>query len=222
MSTITSTPQPTSTDSHVAIPSMMLEVVVLPVSDVDRAIDFYRALGWREDIDKVVSCDYRVVEFTPPGSATSIIFGTGVSAAIPGSVEGLHLVVSDLDAYRTTLVERGLVVGEIFHDDSGVFHHAGTTDRVPGLAPERRSYGSFVELHDPDGNQWIVQEVTQRIPGRMTQATFGDADDLAGALRRAATAHGVHEQRVGHQDPDWPDWYADYLFGERLGGPLPE
>lgn len=122
---------------------------------------------------------------------------------------------------RATLVERGVRVGEIFHDATGVFHHAGTADRIPGPAPDRRSYGSFMSMTDPEGNEWVVQEITQRIPGRITQASYGARADLASALRAAAAAHGAHEGRLGHEDANWPEWYADYLLNEQLGQPLP-
>jgi catechol 2,3-dioxygenase-like lactoylglutathione lyase family enzyme len=145
---------------------MKLEVVVVPVSDVDRAKEFYKRLGWREDGDYPVSADYRVVQMTPPGSAASVIFGAGVTNTAPGSYEGLQLVVSDIEAARAELVGRGVPVSEVFHDATGLFHHAGTTDRVAGPAPDRASYGSFVSFHDPDGNEWIVQEITERLPGR--------------------------------------------------------
>jgi catechol 2,3-dioxygenase-like lactoylglutathione lyase family enzyme len=145
---------------------MKLEVVVLPVSDVDKAKGFYQALGWRLDADFVTGEDFRVVQLTPPGSPCSVIFGTGVTSATPGSAQGLQLVVTDVEAARTELTERGADVSEVFHDAGGVFHHAGTAGRVTGPAPERRSYGSFVSFSDPDGNEWFVQEVTTRLPGR--------------------------------------------------------
>jgi catechol 2,3-dioxygenase-like lactoylglutathione lyase family enzyme len=143
-----------------------LEVVVLPVADVDRAKDFYKTLGWREDADLVTGADYRVVQLTPPGSPCSVIFGTGLTSAAPGSAEGLQLVVSDVDAARAELVSRGVKVSEVFHDETGVFHHAGTGHRAIGPAPEHASYGSFVSFADPDGNLWFVQEITTRLPGR--------------------------------------------------------
>jgi catechol 2,3-dioxygenase-like lactoylglutathione lyase family enzyme len=143
-----------------------LEVVVLPVSDVDRAKEFYNRLGWREDIDFVHSPEYRVVQFTPPGSQASIILGTGITNAVPGSYEGLQLVVTDIVAAREELVGKGVDVSDVFHDETGIFHHAGTASRVAGPAPERGSYGSFLSFEDPDGNGWIVQEVTQKAPGR--------------------------------------------------------
>jgi catechol 2,3-dioxygenase-like lactoylglutathione lyase family enzyme len=145
---------------------MRLEVVVVPVSDVDRAKAFYESLGWRLDADVPGDGGFRVVQLTPPGSACSIIFGAEVTAAAPGSAEGLHLVVSDIEAARAELAERGVEVSEIFHDAGGVFHHAGTAERAPGPAPNRQSYGSFVSFSDPDGNGWFVQEITTRLPGR--------------------------------------------------------
>ncbi len=145
---------------------MKLEVVVVPVSDVDRAKEFYKALDWREDADFASSADFRVVQLTPPGSACSIIFGTGVTSAEPGSAQGLQLTVSDIDQARAELTERGVEVSEVFHDAGGVFHHAGTVERVPGPAPEHKSYGSFASFSDPDGNGWLIQEITTRLPGR--------------------------------------------------------
>jgi catechol 2,3-dioxygenase-like lactoylglutathione lyase family enzyme len=195
---------------------MRLEVVVLPVSDVDRARDFYRGLGWRLDADFPVGDGYRVVQMTPPGSACSIIFGTGVTAAVPGSVQGLQLVVADIEAARAELASRGAVVSEVFHDATGVFHHAGTQARVTGPADGRKSYGSWASFSDPDGNSWFVQEVTTRLPGRATSAlaSFDSVAGLAAALRRAATAHGKHEEEIGQADPNWPDWYAQYMADE--------
>lgn len=145
---------------------MKLEVVVIPVSDVDRAKGFYESLGWRLDAEFSSGPDFRVIQVTPTGSPASVIFGTGVSAATPGSVQGLHLVVSDIEAARTELVSRGVEVSEVFHDAGGVFHHAGTTGRVPGPDEQRSSYGSFAAFNDPDGNEWVLQEVTTRLPGR--------------------------------------------------------
>jgi catechol 2,3-dioxygenase-like lactoylglutathione lyase family enzyme len=145
---------------------MKLEVVVVPVGDVDRAKGFYTMMGWREDADFVTGADFRVVQMTPPGSPASIIFGVGLTTAAPGSVDSLQLVVDDIEAARAQLVERGVEVSEVFHDAGGVFHHAGDQARVPGPAPDRRSYGSFAAFSDPDGNKWFLQEVTTRLPGR--------------------------------------------------------
>jgi catechol 2,3-dioxygenase-like lactoylglutathione lyase family enzyme len=145
---------------------MKLEVVVVPVSDVDRAKNFYKALGWREDADFVAGADFRVVQLTPPGSPCSVIFGTGITSAAPGSTQGLQLTVTDIDAARAELVSNGADVSEVFHDAGGVFHHAGTAGRVPGPAPDHQSYGSFASFADPDGNGWLLQEITTRLPGR--------------------------------------------------------
>jgi catechol 2,3-dioxygenase-like lactoylglutathione lyase family enzyme len=196
---------------------MRLEVVVVPVSDVDRAKTFYKALGWREDADYAAGADFRVVQLTPPGSACSIIFGTGITSAAPGSAQGLQLVVTDIEAARAELADSGAEVSDVFHDAGGVFHHAGTKGRVAGLAPDQQSYGSFASFSDPDGNNWFVQEVTTRLPGRVTPApaAYNSAADLAEALRRAAAAHGKHEEEIGQADPEWPDWYAQYMVDER-------
>jgi catechol 2,3-dioxygenase-like lactoylglutathione lyase family enzyme len=204
------------------VATMRLEVVLLPVSDVDRAKRFYESLGWRLDADFPVADGFRVVQLTPPGSDCSIIFGTGVTAAAPGSVEGLQLVVADLDATRQDLIGRGVDVSDVFHDETGVFHHAGSDARVTGPAPERGSYGSWMSFGDPDGNGWLVQEVTTRLPGRVVaQTTYESAGELAEALRRAAAAHGEHEARTGEEDADWPGWYAEYLVRERAGEEVP-
>ena len=202
---------------------MKLEVVVIPVSDVDRSLEFYRALGWRSDADISPENDYRVVQLTPPGSPTSVIFGTNVTAQAPGTAQGLQLIVDDIEAARQELLEHGVDVSEVFHDATGVFHHAGTDARVAGPALDRQSYGSFVSFNDPDGNGWILQEITTRLPGRVDPAatSFASVDDLAAALRRAAAAHGEHEARIGAEDPDWPAWYAQYMVSEQAGTELP-
>jgi catechol 2,3-dioxygenase-like lactoylglutathione lyase family enzyme len=155
-----------SKERGVAVVDMKLEVVVVPVSDVDRAKDFYKTLGWRLDADFVAGEDFRVVQLTPPGSPCSVIFGTGVTSAAPGSAQGLHLVVTDIDAARAELADRGVEMSEVFHDAGGVFHHAGTAGRVAGPAPDHQSYGSFASFSDPDGNGWLLQEITTRLPGR--------------------------------------------------------
>jgi catechol 2,3-dioxygenase-like lactoylglutathione lyase family enzyme len=199
-----------------------LEVVVLGVTDVDRAKSFYASLGWREDADFSTGEDFRVVQFTPPGSEASIIFGTGVTDAVPGSARDLQLTVFDIDAARAELAARGVEASEVFHDAGGVFHHGGTEARVPGAAPDHADYGSFVSFHDPDGNGWILQEIQVRLPGRVAVTTrYDDAADLAAALRRAAAAHGEHEARTGEEDANWPDWYAEYMVRERTGDELP-
>jgi hypothetical protein len=171
-----------------------------------------------------------VIQFTPPGSGCSVIFGRNVTASAPGSAQGLYLIVSDIHAARTELLGRGVKVSEVFHDAEGV--HTGTDEsylfgahRVPGADPEHRSYRSYASFRDPDGNGWLFQEVTTRLPGRIDAAatSFGSASDLAAALRRAAAAHGEHEKRSGGvRDENWPDWYAEYLVREQTGEKLPE
>ena len=196
---------------------LKLEVVVIPVSDVDRAKRFYGGLGWRLDADFVAGDAFRVVQFTPPGSPCSIHFGTGLTPAAPGSVRGLYLVVSDIVAARAELVARGLDVSE-------VIHRAGPgKPPLSGPDPVRRSYASFASFSDPDGNGWLLQEVTARLPGRVDAAdtTFTSSAELAAALRRAAAAHGEHEKRIGAADPNWPDWYAAYIVAEQAGKELP-
>jgi catechol 2,3-dioxygenase-like lactoylglutathione lyase family enzyme len=145
---------------------MKLEIVVVPVADVSRAKSFYESLGWRLDADFATGPEFRVVQFTPPGSAASIIFGKGITTSSPGTLQGLHLAVYDIDEARADLAKRGVTVSEVFHDAGGVFHHAGTEGRLPGPNPERKSYASFVAFSDPDGNGWLLQEIRQRLPGR--------------------------------------------------------
>jgi catechol 2,3-dioxygenase-like lactoylglutathione lyase family enzyme len=197
---------------------MKLEVVVIPVSDVERAKRFYGGLGWRLDADFVVGDTFRGVQFTPPGSPCSIHFGMGITSAVPGSAQGLFLVVSDIEAARAELAGRGVEVSE-------AFHRAGPgKPPVNGRDPERRSYSSFATFSDPDGNSWLLQEVTVRLPGRVDaeDTTFTSSTELASALRRAAAAHGEHEERTGGQrDENWPDWYAAYMVAEQAGKPLP-
>ncbi|WP_431320457.1 VOC family protein [Rhizobium sp. YTU87027] len=202
---------------------MKLEVIVVPVSDVDRAKQFYGNLGWRLDADVVTGDDFRVIQFTPPGSPCSVIFGKNVTAAVPGTAQGLHLIVADVEAARAELVKRGVDVSEVFHDAGGVFHHAGQSARLSGPHPDRRSYGSFASFSDPDGNGWLFQEVTARLPGRIDadETMFASSTDLEAALRRAAAAHGEHEKRIGKHDDDWPTWYAEYMASEQAGRQLP-
>ena len=208
---------------------MKFEIVVIPVSDVDRAKEFYGSLGWRLDADYDNGKDFRVIQFTPPGSGCSVIFGTNVTAAAPGSAQGLYLIVSDIEAARKELLGRGIQISQVFHD-AGVY--AGTDEpylfgrlRVSGPDPEHRSYRSFASFHDPDGNGWLFQEITTRLPGRIDSATttFASANDLASAFRRAETAHGVHEKNVlgGQRDENWPEWYAAYMVAEQAGTELP-
>jgi len=207
---------------------MKLEIVVVPVSDVDRAKTFYASLGWRLDADFASDDDWRVIQFTPPGSPTSVIFGKNVTAAAPGSAQGLYLIVSDIEAARQELLGRGVKVSEVFHGAGDV--HSGADQpylsgrrRVSGVDPERGSYRSFVSFSDPDGNGWLFQEITTRLPGRVEgDTTFSSSADLAAALRRAAAAHGEHEKRNGGQhDANWPDWYAAYIVAEQAGRELP-
>ena len=208
---------------------LKLEIVVIPVSDVDRAKRFYSDLGWRLDGDFPGGDDFRVIQFTPPGSGCSIIFGKNVTTAAPGSARGLYLIVSDIEAARKELVGRGVKVSEVFHDAGDV--HAGPDEpylfgrvRVSGPDPARRSYFSFASFSDPDGNGWLLQEVTTRLPGRIDAAEtrFASAADLASAFRRAEAAHGEYEKRTGGQrDANWPDWYAAYIIAEQAGKPLP-
>jgi catechol 2,3-dioxygenase-like lactoylglutathione lyase family enzyme len=207
---------------------MKLEVVVIPVSDVDRAKRFYGGLGWRLDADFAAGDDFRVIQFTPPGSPCSVIFGKNVTAAAPGSARGLYLIVSDIKAARDELLGRGVAVSEVFHDAGEVYVGADEPYlfgrlRVSGPDPEHRSYRSFASFSDPDGNGWLFQEVTARLPGRVDtdDTTFTSSTELATALRRAAAAHGEHEKRIGQHDADWPDWYADYIVREQAGKELP-
>jgi len=209
---------------------MKLEVVVIPVADVDRAKRFYGGLGWRLDSDHGSDDGYyRIIQFTPPGSGCSVIFGKNVTAAAPGSARGLYLAVSDIEATRKDLVRRGVMISDVFHGGTGVY--AGPDEpylfgriRVSGPDPQRSSYRSFASFSDPDGNGWLLQELTRRAPGRVdtNATTFTSSADLAAALRRAEAAHGEHENRTGGQrDENWPDWYAEYLIREQTGKDLP-
>jgi len=230
MATVTPQVQTTAaSDASRSKVDVKLEIVVIPVSDVDRAKEFYGRLGWRLDIDFDDGKDYRVIEFTPLGSACSVIFGKNLTAATPGSAQGLYLIVSDIEAARDDLLRRGVKVSNVFHGGDDVY--AGPDEpyifgriRVDGPAPEHRSYRSCASFSDPDGNGWLFQEVTTRLPGRIdaTATTFASASDLASAFRRAEAAHGEHEKRLGHRDEDWPDWYAAYMIAEQSGKPLPQ
>jgi catechol 2,3-dioxygenase-like lactoylglutathione lyase family enzyme len=205
---------------------MKLEVVVIPVSDVDRAKQFYGSLGWRLDADFASGDAWRAIQFTPPGSGASVIFGKNVTAAAPGSSQGLYLIVSDIAAARQALLDRGIKVSEAFHGAGDVY--TGPDEpylfgrvRVSGPDPEHRSYQSYASFRDPDGNGWLLQEVTERLPGRVeTDTSFASAADLAATLRRAAVAHGEHEKRTGQHDVNWADWYAEYIVSEQSGRPL--
>jgi catechol 2,3-dioxygenase-like lactoylglutathione lyase family enzyme len=205
---------------------LKFEVVVIPVADADRSRNFYEQLGWRLDADFSFDNGFRVVQFTPPGSDCSVQFGTNITTAPPGSAQGLYLIVSDIDAARDDLSRRGAGVSEVFHSNTpgAQFEPGGGKGRASGPAPEHASYNSFATFADPDGNRWLLQEVTARLPGRIQGADtlYGSAPDLASALRRAAAAHGEHEKRIGQADANWPDWYADYMVRERSGEELPE
>lgn len=196
---------------------LKLEVVAVPVADVDRAKRFYSGLGWRLDADFPVSDGFRVVQFTPPGSPASIHFSTGITSATPGSASGLYLVVSDIEAARAQLVSGGAKVSEVFHR-TGPGQPA-----IDGRDPEGRSYRSYAAFSDPDGNSWLLQEITERFPGRVDggQTTYASTSDLAAALRRAAAAHGEHEKQTGQHDGNWPEWYAAYIAAEQSGESLP-
>ena len=204
---------------------MHLEIQVIPVSDVDRAKEFYQRLGWRLDDDVAPLPGLRIVQFTPPGSAASITFGLGLTTALPGSAEG-GVVVSDIEAARKDVAGRGIDASDIWHGPP-----FPVEARQPGPDPERASYGSFFSVADPDGNIWLVQEVTTRRPGRIDAAgtAFGSTADLEGALRRAEAAHREHEKHAGRshlfhrsdQDEDWPAWYAAHMAAEQAGTDLP-
>ena len=208
---------------------LKLEIVVIPVSDAERAKEFYGGtLGWRLDADYDNGSDFRVIQLTPPGSGCSVIFGKNVTGATPGSAQGLYLIVSDVAAARQELLGRGVQVSEVFHDANGKY--SGPDEpylfgrlRVSGPDPDRRSYRSFASFHDPDGNGWLLQELTQRLPGRVTgNTTFASINDLAQAMRRAEQAHGEHEKKLGHRDENWPEWYAAYMISEQSGEKAPE
>jgi catechol 2,3-dioxygenase-like lactoylglutathione lyase family enzyme len=202
------------------------EATVIPVSDVDTAKAFYANLGWREDADFAFDNGFRVVQFTPPGSPASVQFGTGITTAEPGSARGLYLVVSDIEAARDELAAHDVKVSEVFHPGApGAQFQDDAGDRVEGRAADGSSYGSFATFTDPDGNGWLLQEVTTRLPGRVESdaTSFASVDDLREALVRAATAHGEHEKRHGGEyDENWPAWYAEYMTAEQSGTTLPE
>jgi catechol 2,3-dioxygenase-like lactoylglutathione lyase family enzyme len=213
-----------STDATEQV-DLRLEAVVIPVSDVDRAKAFYGNLGWRLDADFAFDNGFRVVQFTPPGSGCSVQFGTNITSAAPGSAQGLYLVVSDIQAARDDLAGRGAEVSEVFHPEApgAQFQPDGATGHVGGAAADRASYSSFATFRDPDGNGWLLQEVTTRLPGRVDTAetTYTSVNDVERALVRAATAHGEHEKRTGQRDENWPVWYARYMVAEQSGAELP-
>jgi catechol 2,3-dioxygenase-like lactoylglutathione lyase family enzyme len=205
---------------------LKLEVVVIPVSDVDRAKEFYWGLGWRLDADYPFDNGFRVVQFTPPGSGCSVQFGTSMTSAAPGSVQSLYLIVSDIEAARDELIGNGADVSEVFHAETpgAQFQPDGTTGRAGGRAADQTSYSTFARFSDPDGNSWLLQEITTRLPGRVDAAetSYASISDLANAMRRAEAAHGEHEKRTGMRDENWPDWYAEYMVKEQAGEELPQ
>jgi catechol 2,3-dioxygenase-like lactoylglutathione lyase family enzyme len=205
-------------DAGAARVAMNLEVNVIPVSDVERSKQFYQLLGWRLDADDAPAKNVRIVQFTPPGSGCSVTFGNGLTAAAPGSAAAA-LIVSDIEAAHDELIRGGVDASEMWHGAS-----FPPEARLPGRDPKRTSYGSFFSFNDPDGNTWLVQEVTTRHPGRIDSAatSFGSANDLASAIRRAGAAHGEHEKRNGQRDANWADWYAAYMGAEQAGTELPK
>ncbi|MER6510582.1 VOC family protein [Nonomuraea sp. NPDC001636] len=206
-------------------PDLKLEAVVIPVADVDRSKRFYQALGWRLDADLAFDNGFRVVQVTPPGSPASIQFGKLITGQKPGTAEGVYLVVSDLAAARDQLVALGAEVGEIFHPQAPGAQFSQIADgQADGPAADRASYGSFATFRDPDGNTFLLQEVTVRLPGRVDTAatSYLSRGDLVEALKRAAAAHGEHETRNGGaHDENWPEWYATYMVAEQHGDGLP-
>jgi catechol 2,3-dioxygenase-like lactoylglutathione lyase family enzyme len=203
---------------------LKLEAIVIPVADADRSKRFYQGLGWRLDADFAFDNGFRVVQLTPPGSPASIQFGTRITGQQPGTGEGVYLVVADIESARDQLVSMGADVSDVFHRDSpGAQFGQVAHGQVTGMAEEHASYGSFATFGDPDGNRFLLQEVTTRLPGRVeTSATeYASTSDLVGALKRAAAAHGEHEARTGAADADWPEWYAAYMVAENHGTELP-
>ena len=226
MSTTAITTSTTTVDPR-QVEDLKLEAVVIPVSDVDRAKSFYAGLGWRPDADFAFENGFRVVQFNPPGSPAAVQFGTGITTAEPGSAQGLYLVVSDVQAARDEIAAHGVEISAVFHpvEPGAQFVPGSGSGRVEGPADENASYGSFATFADPDGNTWLLQEVTTRLPGRIDSAatSFASVHDLQEALIRAATAHGEHEARNGGQyDEQWPAWYAAYMVAEQSGADLPQ
>ncbi len=226
MSTTEEITSTTTVDTH-PVEDLKLEAIVIPVSDVDRAKSFYADLGWRLDADFAFDNGFRVVQFNPPGSPASVQFGTGITTAQPGSAQGLYLVVSDVQAAHDQIEARGVEISEVFHpaEPGAQFVPGSGSGRVTGRDEAGSSYGSFATFADPDGNTWLLQEVTTRLPGRIDSdaTSFASVHDLEQALVRAATAHGEHEARNGGQyDEQWPAWYATYMVAERSGTELPE
>jgi predicted enzyme related to lactoylglutathione lyase len=203
---------------------MKLEAIVLPVADVDRAFAFYSKLGWRIDADIATPGGGRILQFTPPGSPCSVLMGTGLTPSPPGSTQFVHLVVDDIVAAQAELVAKGVDASEVFHDAGGGYNRFDPAVRASGPDPERRTYASFATFSDPDGNGWVLQEITTRFEGRIDTGvtSYVSVRDLTDALKRAAAAHGEHEKSIGAADPDWPDWYAAYMVAEQSGATPPE
>ena len=203
-----------ATTATLAKTDMKMEVMIVSVSDVDRSKEFYLKLGWRLDADFTFP-GLRVIQVTPHGSACSLQFGTNLTPATPGSGKG-YIIVSDIEAARNALLAAGVQAGEFFH--------LGPNGPAPGLDPERRTYRSRAEFKDPDGNSWVLQEISSRLPGRVEPGatSFTSASDLASALKHAALAHGQHEARSGQRDENWPDWYAAFMTAEQSGQKLPD
>jgi catechol 2,3-dioxygenase-like lactoylglutathione lyase family enzyme len=219
-----STTETGSADATAGRVDLKLEVVVIPVADVDRAKEFYGGLGWRLDADFPFDNGFRVVQYTPPGSGCSVQFGAKMTSAEPGSAKGLYLIVADIASARDDLVAHGADVSEVFHAGTpGAQFQTDGSGRLSGPVPDRASYFSFATFSDPDGNSWLLQEITTRLAGRIDAAetAYASTADLASALRRAEAAHGEHEQRTGERDEDWPDWYAAYMVAEQAGAELP-
>jgi len=217
---------PNSREPSGAKVDMKLEAFIIPVADVDRAKAFYGRLGWRLDADFSFENGFRVVQFTPPGSGCSVQFGTKTTSAAPGSAHGLYLIVSNIAAAHDELVAQGVQVSDVFHAGTpgAQFQPDGASGRVSGPAPDHASYRSYATFSDPDGNSWLLQEVTIRLAGRIEPGgtVFASANDLQAALLRAALAHGEHEKRIGQHDEQWPVWYAAYMVAEQSGQPLPQ
>jgi predicted enzyme related to lactoylglutathione lyase len=203
---------------------MKLEAIVLPVADVDRAFAFYSKLGWRIDADIATPGGGRILQFTPPGSPCSVLLGTGLTPSPPGSTQFVHLIVDDIVAAQAELVAKGVEASEVFHDAGGGYNRFDPAVRASGPDPERRTYASFATFSDPDGNGWVLQEITARFEGRIDSGvtSYVSVRDLTDALKRAAAAHGEHEKSIGAADPDWPTWYAAYMVSEQSGATPPQ
>jgi catechol 2,3-dioxygenase-like lactoylglutathione lyase family enzyme len=222
MSSVQDRGDPAADPAGLETTDLKLEVVVIPVSDVDRAKAFYGGLGWRLDADFADDHGFRIVQLTPHGSACSIQFGSKLTSAPPGSATNVYLVVPDVQAARDAIAALGVAVSEVFHERS-IGDRFNPDARVAGPAPDGATYGSFASFSDPDGNSWLLQQITTRLPGRIDSAatSFASASELSKALQRAEAAHGEHEARTGQADPNWPDWYAEYMVREQAGEELP-